>query len=306
MGNRLLSLEKKLFGAGLSPKASMAKSVGLTYWSQPMGYAFTDGMHRMELTKPTGQSGKASRSRWMDKGVETAQATSFKAKLIEHKKTAYDVSKSNLDLFKANIYAILDTLDVENTAIYQPKSSSTYCNVYAYDVITGLGAYLPRMWWTPDVEKKMISGLLTPDTVHKTVKKPYKEIYGESVSLEQTANMLNTWFERIGEPYFGWEKAADMDVAQQAANSGHIVIINAAKTGSHGHISIVLPELPNSPARKAGVPLQSQAGATNFKIGSGGKWWSDSKHSNGHAWIYKGEIKSPIIASGVALGGAYA
>ena len=92
------------------------------------------------------------------------------------------------------------------------------------------------------------------------------------------------------------------------ANNGHIVIISARNKDSKksGHINIILPELPDSPAAKDNLPLQSQAGRTNFAISRSKKWWNDSNHENGNAWIYKGEIKSPIIASGVALGGAYA
>ena len=282
---------------------SGSKSFEMNFWAESMGYGFVDGMHRVELT---GNGESRVHSRWVKKGLETPAATRFKAALVERKKEAYNTTKATMDLFKANIYAVADALDVENSALYLKSSGDTFCNVYAYHVVSGLGAYLPRLWWTLDVEKKMLDGTLTPDTVHAESGMKYKNIYGKSITQEQNANMLNAWFERVGEPHFGWEKATDMDAAQTAANNGHIVIINAAKTGGHGHISVILPELPSSPAKKPGIPLQSQAGETNFKIGRGGKWWSDSKHSNGHAWIYKGEIKSPIIASGAALGGAYA
>lgn len=284
---------------------SESRSVGLDYLSQPMGYFFVEGMHRMDLSS---NSGNRAHNRWVQKGVDSSYVATFNTKLVERKKAAFNASQSNIDLFKANIYAVVDTLDVANTRIYQPTDSSTYCNIYAYDVVAALGGYLPRMWWTSAVEKKMLSGELTADSIQPTEKKAYGDIYDAGVSLEQNANMLNAWLDRIGSTYFGWEQATDMAAAQTAANNGHIVIISAKNkvSSSSGHINVILPELPNSPAAKDGLPLQSQAGRTNFAISRSKSWWNDSNHENGHAWIYKGAINSPIIASGVALGGAYA
>ena len=45
---------------------------------------------------------------------------------------------------------------------------------------------------------------------------------------------------------------------------------------------------------KVEVPLQSQAGANNFKYGTGGTWWSDKNHKDGGFWVYRGASRSPI------------
>ena len=284
------------------------QSFGIHRWSQPFGYAFKDKMYRVDLAA---NPETRAYNRWVKKGVESSKAKTFKTKLVERKKAAYDTSKSNLDLFKANIYAIIDTLDVERTEMYRPTGTSTYCNVYTYDVVSGLGGYLPRLWWYEPIEKKMISGVLTPDSpISSKSKTTHKEVYGDGITREQSANLLNSWFDRIGVPYFGWERTSDMEAAQKAANEGHIVILNAKNEGTtekpgHGHMTVVLPELPDSPAKVPGIPLQSQAGRSNHKIYRSGKWWNTEGHSNGHAWIYKGEIKSPLFASVAELGGAY-
>src|SRR5690606_23905876 len=51
------------------------------------------------------------------------------------------------DLARANQYAIVETLRVERSPRYQAEPGKTFCNIYAYDVVTALGGYLPRVWW---------------------------------------------------------------------------------------------------------------------------------------------------------------
>ncbi|MEO7733912.1 MAG: hypothetical protein ABIY55_23310 [Kofleriaceae bacterium] len=215
------------------------------------------------------------------------------------------------DLWRARTYAIIETLKVTSSKRYDPTASTTYCNVYAYDVVTALGGYLPRVWWNewylPDMQSGAIQVVPVPDyreaqqhakatgqaTTPKALGK-IASIWGETTH-ELSANDLAAWFNKWGAS-FGWRRTADMHEAQDAANGGKIVVISAGKVDSaaSGHISVVIAEDstlgghdapgatkvdPTSkktvPAGGMGAPLQTQAGVTNFKYGDDkpGHWW---------------------------------
>jgi hypothetical protein len=215
-------------------------------------------------------------------------------------------------LFRANQYAAVATLNVEDSSRYAASGETTYCNIYAYDLVTALGAYIPRTWWynnaisriqageTPisvaEHESRIASGQSVAGTIHP--------VYGETVR-ELDANSLNTWMQEWGAS-FGWSRAASADAAQQAANAGNIVVILADGLGVPGHVSVVLSEGYGSTAdRDAGgevyAPLQSQAGAINanhdtLSQGEGSaQWWEDSLHADGGFWISSGTATSPIV-----------
>ncbi len=296
-----------------------------------LSYSFTDKLFRTDFS---GNYNSRVHNRWIKQGTLSPYATKFTQAFNDRfmqlfgpgpvyptlEEVLNKISVGNLTntndqliteykkkLFSANIHAIIDTLNVESEDRYAPGDGKTYCNIYAYDVVAGLGGYLPRLWWYSDIESQIIDKTISPEDNHPTHNKKYKNIYGQGILQEQSANSLNAWFDRIGGPYFGWEKTTDMEVAQQAANDGHIVIISAKKPSGHGHINIIVPEIPGiTPVKSGTLPLQSQAGASNFKYSRGSSWWNNSSHTNGAAWIYKGEIKSPIIDTPLRLGGAYA
>ncbi len=220
-------------------------------------------------------------------------------------------------LFRAHQYAIVETLNVQESARYQPGDGKTFCNIYAYDMVTAMGGYLPRVWWTDATWGKIQAGAEIVSLADlKRMKKDKEDVsnvvapeYGVTVG-EQNANALTKWMHGTGAE-FGWSAATDMEGAQTAANQGQIVILLAANkvASKSGHVSVVLAE---SNEHKAGrdettnqvvVPLQSQAGAKNFKYSSEGgapgstskKWWEDSKHKDGAAWIFGGAIQSPLL-----------
>ena len=214
-------------------------------------------------------------------------------------------------LARANQYALVATLNVEDSGRYAANSDSTFCNVYAYDFVTAMGAYIPRTWWYEGtiaqiqggatavtiaeyqarlVAGESVAGLITP-------------IYGETVR-ELSANGLNDWMQTWGAS-FGWEQAGSMTAAQEAANAGSVVVVLA--TGSPGHISVVLAEKGDLTAARDGngevfAPLQSQAGAHNVNhdnLSSGedtDQWWEDYRHTEGAAWINTGSASSPIVS----------
>ncbi len=191
-------------------------------------------------------------------------------------------------------FAVVDTLDVEDSARYEPvEGGPTYCNIYAYDVISALGGYLPRVWWNDDVLPRIQAG------------EQVEPIYGETIH-EMNANALTVWFDEWG-AYFGWDLAGDMTEAQQAANNGELSIIVAANKNPKrsGHITVVMPETPGHEAtsNEAGevvVPMQSQAGRNNLEYGTTGEWWSNSSHVDGAAYIYRGERRSELLTPELA------
>lgn len=163
-----------------------------------------------------------------------------------------------------NAHDVIAWLNVERSARYRPIATATYCNIYAYDYATLMGAYLPRVWWTENALARLKNG---------------EEVgvqYGASV-VEMNANALYDWFNRWGAT-FGWQEV-NATAAQANANAGKCVIGVAARIprGSSGHIVAVAPEgeLYGKAEQVNGVvltPLQSQAGRTNFKYKTV-NWW---------------------------------
>jgi hypothetical protein len=82
-----------------------------------------------------------------------------------------------------------------------------------------------------------------------------------------------------------------VDELQQAANLGQVCIIAAQRTNLNapGHIVAVVPETAQHTAShtdsRVSVPLQSQAGATNFRYG-GRIWWLGTQFRRFGFWIH--------------------
>lgn len=186
-------------------------------------------------------------------------------------------------LYRANAYAVVATLNVEKSGRYQPRNGQTYCNVYAYDMVRALGAYLPRVWWYSGAEQQLRAG------------KHVGSDYGKTV-YEMNADGLWQWLEGTGQE-FGWAKLDDMPAAQSYANAGRVVVLAAKNSRGPGHISVVLPETEQAQASGEGAamrPLQSQAGAANENVGTGeSRWWERSGYTGG-AYVYLGGVDSPI------------
>ncbi len=230
-----------------------------------------------------------------------------------------DVAEKIRDLmFQCHQYAIVETLNVTSSARYEPGGGKTYCNIYAYDFVTAMGGYLPRVWWMDKEWTKIQGGaeIVTPAEL-KRMKKEKEDVsnvvapeYGVTVH-EMNANALTAWMHKTGSTEFGWSEASDMDSAQTAANTGSIVILLAANkvASKSGHVSVVLAESGAHTAHRdettgaVVVPLQSQAGSKNFKYsaepgapGSTAKeWWKDSKHKDGAAWIFDGATQGALV-----------
>lgn len=177
----------------------------------------------------------------------------------------------------AALHAIVQWLEVEQSARYLPKGGKTFCNIYAYDYCYLAQAFLPRVWWMREALRKLEQGTaVTP-------------AYGTTVS-ELNANSLHQWFDDYGAD-FGWRRVASVDDLQRSANQGAVAVISGRNADGNrpGHIVAVVPEKPAVQAQRTGGvvtrPVQSQAGASNFRYG-GTVWWTSSKFSGFSFWVH--------------------
>ena len=186
------------------------------------------------------------------------------------------------EALRGEIDGIIDYLNVEKPAHarYQPGGGRTFCNIYAHDFCTLAGVYLPRVWWTGDAIERLARGQSVEPKLGATID-------------EQRANDLFRWLRAFG-PRFGWRQTGTLTKLQTEANVGAIGLIVARRTedGRPGHITIVIPETGDDKARRdsAGeviAPLQSQAGATNFRRRTGPpNWWKKETFADSAFWIH--------------------
>lgn len=225
-----------------------------------------------------------------------------------------EAERLRVGLFIANEHAVVDALQSPYSARYvrkpkdwdgttplagrEPKDDdNTFCNVYAYDLVTAMGAYLPREWWTDDAAQEIAEG----------------QTVSSSRVVQQSANDLGDWLDGYGERY-GWVRLASAEEAQQTANAGFVVVIsgNTGLTDVSGHITVVLAESVDRQRPNADVPLQSQAGATNFlsnkKDGAGLDssatiaWWTDPKFATVGFWAYRGPARGTPPQAATQMG----
>jgi hypothetical protein len=167
---------------------------------------------------------------------------------------------------------IVDWLAAESSPRYLRRLFTTFCNVYASDFAYLAGAYLPRTWWTDDALAQIARGRTPAVTYGGTIR-------------EMRADDLHDWLTKHGQD-FGWRRVDDPAALQDAANAGGLGVICAdrAAPGKAGHITLVVPETSThravrSPDGRVTLPLQTQAGATNFRYGTVGRaWWADAEY----------------------------
>jgi hypothetical protein len=183
---------------------------------------------------------------------------------------------------REELAAIIDYLGVEKPVNlrYQPKPGTTFCNIYAHDYCFLAGVYLPRVWWTPDSIERLAQG----QTVNP--------LLGATID-EQRANDLFRWLRAFG-PRFGWRQTGTLTSLQTEINTGAIGLIVARRNedGRSGHIVAVVPETNDQEAKRDATgaviaPLQSQAGARNFRYGTGRlNWWVGPEFAESAFWIH--------------------
>jgi hypothetical protein len=124
------------------------------------------------------------------------------------------------------------------------KITSTYCNIFSWDVTRAMGAEIPH--WVDSAGERMAP------------------LQGSEIS----ANATNDWLHKHGSRH-GWRKVADPGEAQALANDGHPVVASWKNLKRRpngrpysGHIAIVRP---GNLGKKG--PHIAQAGAKNFNTG---------------------------------------
>jgi hypothetical protein len=184
------------------------------------------------------------------------------------------------ELRVAAIHDIIDWLDVEDSERYRPRSSSTYCNIYAHDFCYLCSVYIPRVWWDNETAKKVMSG---ENIIPR---------YGSNV-FELNANALFDWLEEFGTE-FGWKATNNLNELQDLANKGHICIIVAKRKdlARSGHITAVVPETDVFQAKRENdrviVPVESQAGSRNYEyVTKDHQWWNKAKFSGFKFWVHE-------------------
>ena len=186
------------------------------------------------------------------------------------------------DELRAQLGAIVAYLDVENPDFlrYQPTRSSTFCNIYAHDFCRLAGVYMPRVWWTSPALLQLKAG------------KQVVPLLGNTIA-EMRANELFRWLQDFG-PTFGWRQTGTLTKLQTEVNQGAVGIIVARRRedGKSGHIVMVVPETAEDTAKRDGsgevtAPLQSQAGARNFRLGRGKpNWWKGEEFAESAFWLH--------------------
>jgi hypothetical protein len=177
------------------------------------------------------------------------------------------------------IHKILEFLNVEKSVRYAPKTTSTYCNIYAYDYCYLCKVLLPRVWWSSKAILDISKGVKVNAVYAKTV-------------YEQNVNSLLDWFQTFGKD-FGWTRSFDLNEIQEAANKGKVVLICAAhkNANSSGHITAVVPESTKHKAFRNTLgnvthPIQSQAGRLNKKYFNQ-NWWLSTNYRDFGFWIHE-------------------
>ncbi|MBC7994430.1 MAG: DUF1906 domain-containing protein [Rhizobacter sp.] len=173
---------------------------------------------------------------------------------------------------------IVNWLAADTSTRYQRDPNATYCNVYATDYCYLSGVYLPRTWWNESALMQMARG------------QPVAPAYGSTLR-EMRADDLHRWLIEFGES-FGWRRVFDLSALQNAANQGGIGLICADReeNGKPGHITAVVPESSALKAKRDAdgnvtLPLQSQAGAVNFRFSTVGKAWWESTLFQSHVFF---------------------
>lgn len=186
------------------------------------------------------------------------------------------------DALREELAAIVEWLAVDTArhVRYQPRSGATFCNVYAHDYCHLAGVYLPRVWWTPRALLQIAAGEEVQPLIGNTI-------------AEMRANDLFRWLRDFGAG-FGWRQTGTPTKLQAEVNQGAVGVIVARRKvdGQSGHIAPVVPETDAERARRnaAGevvAPLQSQAGARNFRYGTGTQnWWNGEQFAESAFWLH--------------------
>lgn len=137
--------------------------------------------------------------------------------------------------------SVIDQFNVTTHPRYTP-GKYTYCNIFAWDVMSAMGVELPQR-----VDRQTNEPRLFPDVKGTT---------------ELNANGMAKWLENYGTQY-GWVEVSAKE-AQQAANRGEPTVTAWNNPGGIGHFQVVRPTRGNDAySYNTGVYV-AQAGGSNF------------------------------------------
>jgi hypothetical protein len=183
---------------------------------------------------------------------------------------------------RRDIDAIVEHLAVDRPTHkrYQPRDGLTFCNIYAHDFCHLAGIYIPRVWWTPPAIEALALGQTVEPKIGKTI-------------TEQRANAIFAWLRDFG-LRFGWRQTGTLTKLQMEVNQGAIGLVIARRIDNErpGHLTVIIPETGDAKAKRAEngdvvAPLQSQAGATNFRRGTGKLgWWKGAQFAESAFWLH--------------------
>lgn len=181
----------------------------------------------------------------------------------------------------ASLIEIINWLNVEKPGHkrYQPTNSATFCNIYAHDYCHLAGVYLPRVWWTQSAIQKLSIGQVVAPLLGDTIE-------------EIRANNIYRWLKDFG-MQFGWRQTGELAKLQDAANLGGVALIIARRKleGRSGHVVMIAPETNSIRAKRDSngnvlIPVQSQAGAVNYKFRVLNEWWKGEQFAEFSFWIH--------------------
>ncbi len=140
---------------------------------------------------------------------------------------------------------VINQFDVTRRARYRRTETSTYCNIFSWDVMSAMSVDLPH--WVKDG--------VPADS-------------GTEGAAEMTANATYDWLSAHGEEY-GWRPVSAFD-AQQTANNGcpAVAVWKNPESGKSGHIMVVRPEKDRYLFSEDEGPVIAQAGAENYNYAS--------------------------------------
>lgn len=186
------------------------------------------------------------------------------------------------DELRRELAAIVAWLGVDNPQLlrYRPTRTATFCNIYAHDFCRLAGVYLPRVWWSSPALLRLAAGAQV------------RPLLGDTI-VEMRANDLFRWLRDFGAD-FGWRQAGTPTELQAEVNQGAVgaIVARRKEEGRSGHIAMVVSEAAARPARRdrggaVTAPQQSQAGADNFRYGTGrANWWNGEQFAESAFWLH--------------------
>lgn len=137
---------------------------------------------------------------------------------------------------------VINQFNVASNSRYKKTSTATYCNIFAWDVMSAMNVQLPH--W---------------------VKNNVPSTYGTGNELN--ANATYNWLKNYGSKY-GWSSVS-ASTAQSRANKGYpTVAIWYNTSGASGHVAVVRPEGNGYSYSSSKGPVIAQAGGSNFNYGN--------------------------------------